>query len=70
MSKPQAPSNLNIRCVLGVLQREETNLAYGSMDNGKTVYADPQFHELMHKAALQLHIKEHELVDGSGKSST
>ncbi|ELR12870.1 tetratricopeptide repeat domain containing protein [Acanthamoeba castellanii str. Neff] len=53
----------------GVLQREETNLAYGSMDNGKTVHADPQFHELMRKAALHMHIKEHELTDGSGNTA-
>ena len=53
-----------------MLQREETNLAYGSMDNGKTVHADPQFHELMRKAALHMHIKEHELTDGSGNTGT
>jgi hypothetical protein len=38
------------------------------MDNGKTVHADPQFHELMRKAALHMHIKEHELTDGSGST--
>jgi len=52
----------------GILQREQTsNVVYGSIDNGKTICADEEFHKLMLEAGKVLYIKEHTVVDGEGK---
>jgi protein TIF31 len=47
----------------GILQREQTStVVYGSIDNGKKISSDPQFHELLCQVGKQLHIKEHTVV--------
>jgi len=52
----------------GILQREQTsNVVYGSIDNGKTICSEPNFHQLMLEAGKFLHIREHTVLDGEGK---
>lgn len=47
----------------GILQREQTStVVYGSIDNGKKISSDPQFHELLCQVGKQLHMKEHTVV--------
>jgi len=50
------------------MQKEDTNLLYGSLDKGKTIMSEPKFHELVGEAAKALHLKEHEVVDGKGET--
>jgi len=46
------------------LQQSEGNsvVAYGSME-GQEIRSDPEFHELVKKAAQKLNLKEHVVVD-------
>ncbi|KAJ3083536.1 Intracellular distribution of mitochondria [Quaeritorhiza haematococci] len=39
---------------------------YGSVDGGKTIYKDEQFHELAARIGKALHFAEHEVVDEKG----
>jgi protein TIF31 len=56
-------------CISGILQREQTStVVYGSMDNGGKIAFDETFHELCCKAAKQLHIKEHTVIDSENNS--
>jgi len=53
----------------GLLHREQTStVLYGSVDNGKTIANDPEFHVLMERAAKLLHIKSHTVQDQNNKS--
>eukprot|EP01117_Protostelium_nocturnum_P011592 TRINITY_DN4206_c0_g1_i1.p1 TRINITY_DN4206_c0_g1~~TRINITY_DN4206_c0_g1_i1.p1 ORF type:complete len:1296 (-),score=607.29 TRINITY_DN4206_c0_g1_i1:314-4201(-) len=46
----------------GILQREQTSqVVYGSMDNGKQVVGNEDFHKLFDQAAQQLHVLEHKV---------
>ncbi|KAJ1568503.1 hypothetical protein HK405_001242, partial [Cladochytrium tenue] len=45
----------------------ENVVAYGSIDGGKTIAADPTFHRFAGVIAQRLHLDEHEVLDGSGK---
>ncbi|KAI9339174.1 clustered mitochondria-domain-containing protein [Zopfochytrium polystomum] len=40
---------------------------YGSIDGGKTIVADPEFHALASEVAKRLHLAEHSVVDAAGK---
>jgi len=54
----------------GILQREQTStVVYGSVDNGKTILSDDQFHGLMKEVSKELHLKECVVIDESGKES-
>ncbi|KAG6557739.1 hypothetical protein Mapa_000505 [Marchantia paleacea] len=51
----------------GILQGDKTDsLLYGSVDNGKKISWNEKFHSKVLEAGKLLHIKEHEVVDGSG----
>ncbi|KAH9321375.1 hypothetical protein KI387_016014 [Taxus chinensis] len=51
----------------GILQGDKSDsLLYGSVDNGKKICWNDKFHEKVLEAAKVLHIKEHEVLDGSG----
>ncbi|KAJ1983333.1 Intracellular distribution of mitochondria [Dimargaris cristalligena] len=57
--------------VPGIFRRQEdSSPAYGSVDSGVTVSADPQFHELAGSLAKYLHLAENTVVDAEGKSTT
>ncbi|RKP36765.1 clustered mitochondria-domain-containing protein, partial [Dimargaris cristalligena] len=57
--------------VPGIFRRQEdSSPAYGSVDSGVTVSADPQFHELAGSLAKYLHLAENTVVDAEGKSAT
>lgn len=43
---------------------------YGSMDQGEMIESDPDFHTLIQKSSRELHIKEHKVIDKSGKAIT
>lgn len=48
----------------GILQREHTaNIFYGSIDNGKKVNSDTEFHKLFLAASDFLFLKEHTIID-------
>ncbi|KAG2377485.1 hypothetical protein C9374_009396 [Naegleria lovaniensis] len=52
----------------GILQGDQgSKHVYGSIDEGKSFVTDPKYHELMKEAAEKLHIKEHIIIDESGK---
>ncbi|XP_037496881.1 clustered mitochondria protein [Jatropha curcas] len=51
----------------GILQGDKSDsLLYGSVDNGKKICWNEDFHSKVLEAAKRLHLKEHEVVDGSG----
>ncbi|KAF9204606.1 Intracellular distribution of mitochondria [Haplosporangium sp. Z 27] len=50
-------------------QQEESSIVYGSIDNGPQVKSDEKFHEILGKAAKALHLAEHSVDDGEGKST-
>ncbi|KAF2069696.1 hypothetical protein CYY_008982 [Polysphondylium violaceum] len=55
--------------VPGILSNEKTsNIYYGSMDNGKTIKADPEFHERLLKASTLLHLSEQTVVPEEGEA--
>ncbi|KAJ3301440.1 Intracellular distribution of mitochondria, partial [Blyttiomyces sp. JEL0837] len=43
-------------------------VVYGSVDGGKTIGCDKEFHEIAGKVAKALHLDEHEVLDGNGKA--
>ncbi|KAJ7545279.1 hypothetical protein O6H91_09G113600 [Diphasiastrum complanatum] len=51
----------------GILQGDKTeSLLYGSVDNGKKISWNEKFHLKVLEAGKLIHIKEHEILDGSG----
>lgn len=51
----------------GILQGDKSeSLLYGSVDNGKKICWNEAFHAKVLEAAKRLHLKEHEVQDGSG----
>ncbi|KAL3680571.1 hypothetical protein R1sor_023527 [Riccia sorocarpa] len=53
----------------GILQGDKTDsLLYGSVDNGKKISWNEKFHAKVLEAGKLLHIKEHEVYDGSGNT--
>lgn len=51
----------------GILQGDKSeSLIYGSVDNGKKIYWNEDFHSKVVKAAKTLHLKEHEVLDEAG----
>ncbi|KAF6141869.1 hypothetical protein GIB67_003240 [Kingdonia uniflora] len=52
----------------GILQGDKSDsLLYGSVDNGKKICWNETFHSKVLEAAKHLHLKEHTVLDGSGK---
>ncbi|KAF0978773.1 hypothetical protein FDP41_001843 [Naegleria fowleri] len=52
----------------GILQGDQgSRHVYGSIDEGKSFVTDPKYHALMKEAAEKLHIKEHVVLDETGK---
>ncbi|CAN0877840.1 Clustered mitochondria protein [Linum grandiflorum] len=53
----------------GILQGDKSeSLLYGSVDNGKKICWNEDFHSKVVEAAKRLHLKEHSVLDGSGNS--
>ncbi|KAM1139461.1 hypothetical protein ACFX13_040353 [Malus domestica] len=51
----------------GILQGDKSDsLLYGSVDNGKKICWNEEFHSKVLEAAKRLHLKEHTVLDGSG----
>ncbi|KAF8643089.1 hypothetical protein HU200_066961 [Digitaria exilis] len=51
----------------GILQGDKSDsLLYGSVDNGKKISWNENFHSKVAEAAKRLHLKEHVVLDGSG----
>lgn len=51
----------------GILQGDKSDsLLYGSVDNGKKICWNEEFHSKVLEASKRLHIKEHTVLDGSG----
>ncbi|GMH18998.1 hypothetical protein Nepgr_020839 [Nepenthes gracilis] len=51
----------------GILQGDKSDsLLYGSVDNGKKICWNEDFHSKVLEAARRLHLKEHTVLDGSG----
>ncbi|XP_059649085.1 clustered mitochondria protein isoform X2 [Cornus florida] len=51
----------------GILQGDKSDsLLYGSVDNGKKICCNEDFHSKVIEAAKRLHLKEHTVLDGSG----
>ncbi|MED6210895.1 hypothetical protein PIB30_068406, partial [Stylosanthes scabra] len=51
----------------GILQGDKSDsLLYGSVDNGKKICWNEEFHSKVADAAKRLHLKEHSVLDGSG----
>ncbi|XP_031373077.1 clustered mitochondria protein [Punica granatum] len=51
----------------GILQGDKSDsLLYGSVDNGKKICWNEDFHSKVLEAAKSLHLKEHAVLDGSG----
>ncbi|XP_019425362.1 PREDICTED: clustered mitochondria protein-like isoform X3 [Lupinus angustifolius] len=51
----------------GILQGDKSDsLLYGSVDNGKKICWNEDFHSKVSEAAKRLHLKEHSVIDGSG----
>ncbi|CAB4298428.1 unnamed protein product [Prunus armeniaca] len=51
----------------GILQGDKSDsLLYGSVDNGKKICWNEEFHSKVVEAAKRLHLKEHTVLDGSG----
>ncbi|XP_020207812.1 clustered mitochondria protein isoform X2 [Cajanus cajan] len=54
----------------GILQGDSLDtLVYGSLDNGKKIVWNEDFHSKVMVAAKRLHLKEHLVIDGSGNIS-
>ncbi|XP_027357190.1 clustered mitochondria protein-like [Abrus precatorius] len=54
----------------GILQGDNSDsLIYGSLDNGKKILCDEEFHSKVLEAAKHLHLKEHSVLDRSGNVS-
>ncbi|KAM9332839.1 clustered mitochondria protein homolog [Pholidichthys leucotaenia] len=52
--------------VPGLLEKShEQSIVYGSNDNGKTVFTDPKFLELLGKASKPLRIQPHQVLDSN-----
>ncbi|EFA85223.1 150 kDa protein [Heterostelium album PN500] len=55
--------------VPGILSNERTSdVKYGSMDNGQTIKADPEFSEKLAKLSSMLHLAEREVIPGDALS--
>ncbi|KAH8520022.1 hypothetical protein H0E87_001471 [Populus deltoides] len=53
----------------GILQGDKSDsLLYGSVDNGKKICWNEDFHSKVVEAAKRLHLKEHAVLDGSGNA--
>ncbi|KAE8038191.1 hypothetical protein FH972_010723 [Carpinus fangiana] len=53
----------------GILQGDKSDsLLYGSVDNGKKICWNEDFHSKVLEAAKHLHLKEHTVLDGSGNA--
>ncbi|KAI9402422.1 hypothetical protein POPTR_001G271200v4 [Populus trichocarpa] len=53
----------------GILQGDKSDsLLYGSVDNGKKICWNEDFHSKVVEAAKRLHLKEHTVLDGSGNA--
>ncbi|MED6171806.1 hypothetical protein PIB30_044224 [Stylosanthes scabra] len=53
----------------GILQGDKSDsLKYGSVDNGKKICWNEDFHSKVSEAAKRLHLKEHSVLDGSGNA--
>ncbi|KAL1346287.1 hypothetical protein HN51_019976 [Arachis hypogaea] len=53
----------------GILQGDKSDsLLYGSVDNGKKICWNEEFHSKVADAAKRLHLKEHSVLDGSGNA--
>ncbi|KAL8500745.1 hypothetical protein ACS0TY_020362 [Phlomoides rotata] len=53
----------------GILQGDKSDsLLYGSVDNGKKICWNEDFHSKVLEAAKRLHLKEHTVLDGSGNA--
>ncbi|KAJ8748741.1 hypothetical protein K2173_011293 [Erythroxylum novogranatense] len=53
----------------GILQGDKSDsLLYGSVDNGKKICWNDDFHSKVVEAAKHLHLKEHTVIDGSGNA--
>ncbi|XP_047337970.1 clustered mitochondria protein-like isoform X2 [Impatiens glandulifera] len=51
----------------GILQGDKSDsLLYGSVDNGKKIFWNEDFHLKVVESAKRLHMKEHSVCDGSG----
>ncbi|KAI4323379.1 hypothetical protein L6164_022991 [Bauhinia variegata] len=51
----------------GILQGDKSDsLLYGSVDNGKKICWNEDFHSKVLEASKRLHLKEHSVLDGSG----
>lgn len=51
----------------GILQGDKSDsLLYGSVDNGKKISWNEDFHSKVLEASKRLHLKEHTVLDGSG----
>ncbi|TPX33732.1 hypothetical protein SmJEL517_g03405 [Synchytrium microbalum] len=49
-------------------QQQQNAVTYGAVDSGKEIASDPKFHELCERVATDLHLVEHVVEDGDGKS--
>ncbi|CAG8576150.1 4474_t:CDS:10 [Ambispora gerdemannii] len=57
--------------VPGIFRRQDDSIIYGFFDNGRDeprLCSDPQFHEILRKAAKALHIAEHSVSDAKGNT--
>ncbi|KAG9299129.1 hypothetical protein G9A89_020442 [Geosiphon pyriformis] len=57
--------------VPGIFRRQDDSIIYGFFDNGRDeprLCSDPQFHDILGKAAKALHIAEHSVSDAKGKT--
>lgn len=55
--------------VPGIFRKQDTTtqIVYGSVDNGTTISADPEFHKLLEPVAKTLRFGEHAVTDAEGK---
>lgn len=53
--------------VPGIFKQEEANVLYGTVDNGVTIAADPEFHRRLEPIAQKLFLAEHEVVAQNGE---
>jgi len=51
----------------GILQRNQAAVVYGSVDFGKTITMDEEFHKLMLTVAKKFNLTEHTIMDTEGK---
>jgi len=52
--------------IAGIFHDQTSEHLYGSMDNGRTIKNEPEFHKLLLEAAKKLHIAEHPVFDEAG----